>query len=150
MGISVAYHLCVAPDHDTFESSIVNSIEAKREGGHSSGHANTCFDGNAAKDGVKMAGRRGTGQTVQDSCRSSSSVTDSNTSSDSDSNSNNDSNSNSNSDSNNNSNSDSDRQEERAGEESERGGRSCSGEATRREQNDGDDWGEVQVRALEP
>ncbi|CAM9743159.1 unnamed protein product [Ectocarpus sp. 4 AP-2014] len=32
MGISVAYHLCVAPDHDTLESSIVNSIEAKREG----------------------------------------------------------------------------------------------------------------------
>ena len=31
MGISVAYHLCIAPDHDTFESSIVNSIEAKRE-----------------------------------------------------------------------------------------------------------------------
>lgn len=32
MGISVAYHLCVAPDHDTFESSIVNSIETKRDG----------------------------------------------------------------------------------------------------------------------
>lgn len=31
MGISLAYHLCVAPDHDTFESSIVNSIETKRE-----------------------------------------------------------------------------------------------------------------------
>lgn len=31
MGISIAYHLCVAPDHDTFESSIVNSIETKRE-----------------------------------------------------------------------------------------------------------------------
>ncbi|CAM9134782.1 unnamed protein product, partial [Scytosiphon promiscuus] len=31
MGISIAYHLCVAPDHDTFESSVVNSIERKRE-----------------------------------------------------------------------------------------------------------------------
>lgn len=29
MGISVAYHLCIAPDHDTFESGVVNSIENK-------------------------------------------------------------------------------------------------------------------------
>lgn len=33
MGISMAYHLCVAPDHDTFESSVLNSIETKRDGG---------------------------------------------------------------------------------------------------------------------